>query len=62
MATIKLKFRPSSVPGTEGTLYYQVIHKRKVKWISTGIMYTHVNGTKRQAKCRFRQTANEKQN
>ena len=36
MATIKLKFRLSSVPETEGTLYYQVIHKRKVKWISTG--------------------------
>lgn len=35
MATIKLKFRPSSVPKTEGTLYYQVIHKRNVKWIST---------------------------
>ena len=35
MATIKLKFRASSVPETEGTLYYQVIHKRKVKWIST---------------------------
>ncbi len=35
MATIKLKFRPSSAPETEGTLYYQVIHKRKVKWIST---------------------------
>ena len=35
MATIKLKFRPSSVPKAEGTLYYQVIHKRKVKWIST---------------------------
>ena len=35
MATIKLKFRPSSVPDAEGTLYYQVIHKRKVKYIST---------------------------
>ncbi len=35
MATMKLKFRPSSVPETEGTLYYQVIHKRNVKWIST---------------------------
>ena len=35
MATIKLRFRPSSVPEAEGTLYYQVIHKRKVKWIST---------------------------
>lgn len=36
MSTVKLKFRPSSVPNAEGTLYYQVTHKRKVKWISTG--------------------------
>ena len=36
MATIKLKFRPSSVPGAMGTLYYQVIHRRSVKWISAG--------------------------
>lgn len=35
MATIKLKFRVSSVLGAEGTLYYQVIHKRNVKCIST---------------------------
>lgn len=35
MATIKLKFRASSVEEKEGTLYYQVIHKRNVKWIST---------------------------
>ena len=35
MSTVKLKFRASSVPGAEGTLYYQVIHKRNVKWIST---------------------------
>ena len=35
MTTIKLKFRPSSVQGAMGTLYYQVIHKRSVKWIST---------------------------
>lgn len=31
MATIKLKFRPSSVPHAEGTLYYQVIHRRTVR-------------------------------
>lgn len=37
MATIKLKFRPSSVVGAMGTLYYQIIHKRNVKWISTGL-------------------------
>lgn len=35
MATIKLRFRPSSVFGGEGTLYYQVIHLRKVIMIST---------------------------
>lgn len=35
MATIKLKFRASSVPEADGTLYYQVIHKRNVKCIST---------------------------
>ena len=35
MATIKLKFRPSSVPETEGTLYYQLTYKRSVKLIST---------------------------
>ncbi len=35
MATIKLKFRPASVVGAMGTLYYQIIHKRNVKWIST---------------------------
>ena len=36
MATIKLRFRPSSVLGAMGTLYYQVIHNRKVKCITTG--------------------------
>jgi len=36
MATVKLKFRPSSVSGKEGTLYYQVIHLRKVVLVSTG--------------------------
>ena len=36
MATIKVKFRPSSVGGKEGTLYYQVIHNRVVRKIGTG--------------------------
>lgn len=36
MTTIKLKFRASAASESEGTLYYQVIHKRIVKWISTG--------------------------
>lgn len=36
MATIKIKFRPSSVAGKEGTLCYQVIHGRQTRLISTG--------------------------
>lgn len=35
MATIKLKFRTSSKDEKEGTLCYQVIHKRNVRWITT---------------------------
>lgn len=35
MTTLKLKFRPSTQPNTEGTLYFQLIHKRRVKWFST---------------------------
>lgn len=35
MTTLNLRFRPSSVLDKEGTLYYQVIHNRKVAIIST---------------------------
>lgn len=35
MATIKLKFRPSTVKGREGTFYFQVIHQRQVRQIYT---------------------------
>ena len=35
MATVKVKFRASSVAGKEGTLYYHIIHQRKLRWIST---------------------------
>lgn len=35
MATIKVKFRPSVVAGKEGTLCYQVIHRRVVRQIGT---------------------------
>ncbi|KGN81598.1 integrase [Porphyromonas cangingivalis] len=31
MATIKVKFRPSTVEDREGSIYYQVIHERKVR-------------------------------
>lgn len=35
MASIKLKFRESSLPEKEGTLYFQIIHKRIVRQIRT---------------------------
>ena len=35
MATVKVKFRASSVEGKEGTLYYHLIHQRNLRWIST---------------------------
>lgn len=42
MTTIKLKFRPSTVAGKEGTLYYQVTHQRKTSILSTDYhVYPH---------------------
>lgn len=35
MASVKIKFRPSSVADKEGCLYYQVIHKHIIRQIST---------------------------
>lgn len=35
MTSIKVKFRPSTIGGKEGTLYYQVIHNRVVRQIYT---------------------------
>lgn len=31
MASIKVKFRPSTVAGHEGSIYYQIIHERKAR-------------------------------
>lgn len=36
MATIKVKFRQSSIADCAGTLYYQIIHERKVRQIISG--------------------------
>jgi len=42
MATVKLRFRPSSVRSKKGTLYYQVIHLRRVAMLSSGCyIYPH---------------------
>ena len=35
MTSVKLKFRASSIPNKEGTLYFQVIHERVAKQIKT---------------------------
>lgn len=35
MASVKLKFRPSAVPNRKGSLYYQIIHRGKVKHIAS---------------------------
>lgn len=35
MASVKVKFRPSTIGGKEGTIYYQVIHNRVVRQIYT---------------------------
>ena len=36
MATIKIKFRTSSVKTKEGVLFYQIIHARVTRQINTG--------------------------
>ena len=36
MATVTVRFRPSSVPGKEGSLYYRVTHRRLSRQIGTG--------------------------
>ncbi len=35
MTSVKLKFRASSIPNKEGTLYFQIIHERVAKQIKT---------------------------
>lgn len=40
MATVKIKFRPSSANAGEGTIYYQIIHNRVARQIKTGYRVT----------------------
>lgn len=35
MASIKVKYRPSSIAGNEGTIYYQIIHERMIRQVNT---------------------------
>lgn len=36
MASLRLKFCPSATEGSEGTLYFQIIHRRVARTVSTG--------------------------
>ena len=35
MTSIKIKFRPSTVDGKEGGIYFQIIHNRVVRQLNT---------------------------
>lgn len=35
MASLKIKFRPSTLEGKEGILYYQIIHQRVIRQVTT---------------------------
>lgn len=48
MANVKLKFRPSTVMGKEGSLFFQIIHRRQVRQIDTGL---RVRQSEWDAKC-----------
>lgn len=37
MTTIKIKFRASAVAGKKGTLFYQLIHQRRIRQIATSL-------------------------
>ena len=37
MVSIKVKFRASAIPGSKGTLFYQIIYRRKVRHITTAL-------------------------
>ena len=35
MASVKVKFRPSTIEGKEGTVYYQIIQNRVIRQLKT---------------------------
>lgn len=47
MATIKLKFRPSTVQGKAGTLCYQLCHRQENRQITTDRGYFPSGGMRR---------------
>lgn len=45
MATVKIKFRPSTVDGGQGTIFYQVIHNRVARQQRRATVSTALSGT-----------------
>ena len=37
MTSVKLKFRPSPIEDRDGTLFYQIIHRRQIRQVYTGL-------------------------
>jgi hypothetical protein len=35
MASVKVKFKPSTIEGKEGTIYYQIIQSRVIRQLKT---------------------------
>lgn len=48
MATIKIQLRPSTVEGKARPIYYQIIHRRIIRQISTDIHVMTENGDTQQ--------------
>lgn len=44
MATVKVKFRPSTVEGRPGSIVYFVTHRRVVRQITTEYKVFHTSG------------------
>lgn len=53
MASVKVKFRPSLVAGREGTIYYQIIHGRKVRQLFTAYHLYSSDWDERRAKVKI---------
>ena len=60
MASVKVKFRPSTVSGAEGTLYYQIIHKGIIRQIHSGCKVLPSEWDNRDARIVLPDTADNK--
>ena len=59
MASIKVKYRPSATNGKEGSIYYQVIHKRTVRQIGTDFRVFDTEWDKETSSVRIMPETNE---